>query len=230
MSFEKHPLHLKDSELQKSEEVQSAVNKKGRLDGESVPNDPTPRIEAYMDRLENVFLNPDEKVRERNIDLLRDKIYDQLIIKPENFPDSYFELQKRIARERGQAVEEIPQNTREQMISTAIEDQRASLDNWIDYLTSDDAVYPTWFKYFVWKNVIKLSQFDKERGEFKKRTATTVAPFPDIYREPLAQIADAYLKVKEDNKTLNNKEVKDIFSKNFPSEYAKQIKKTLENK
>lgn len=228
MSFEKHPLHLKDSELQKSEEVQSAVEKQERLQEESVPNDPTPRIDAYMDRLENIFLNPDERVRERNIDLLRDNIYDNLLIKRENFPESYFELQQRIARERGQAVEEIPENIREQMISTAIEDQRASLDNWIDYLTSDDAVYPTWFKYFVWKNVIKLSQFDKERGEFKKRTSSTVAPFPDIYREPLAQIADAYLKVKEDNKQLKDEEVQHIFSQKFPSIYAELIQKTLE--
>ena len=130
--------------------------------------------------------------------MFRDKIYDALIIKKENFPESYFELQQRIARERGQAVEEIPENVREQMMDVAIEDQKRSLDEWIDYLTSNDAVYPAWFKYYAWNQITKLSQFDKERGEFKKRTSTTVAPYPDIYREPLAQIADIYLKVKED--------------------------------
>ena len=52
-----------------------------------------------MDRLENVFLNPDERVRERNIEMLRDKIYDAFTIKRENVPESYFELQKRIARD-----------------------------------------------------------------------------------------------------------------------------------
>lgn len=205
MSFEKHPLHLKDSEIQKSEEVVSAVEKQERLEGEPVPNDPTPRIDAYMDRLENIFLNPDERVRERNIDLLRDKIYDNLLIKRDKFPESYFELQQRIARERGQVVEEIPENIREQMISTAIEDQRHSLDNWINYLTSDDAMYPTWFKYYVWKNITKLSQFDKERGEFKTRTETTVAPFPDIYREPLAQIADLYSSIPQLQKEIEPK-------------------------
>lgn len=229
MTFEKHPLHLKDSELQKSEEVSNAVEKQERLEGESVPNDPSPRIEAYMDRLENIFLNPDKETQQRNLELFRDKIYDELLIKPENFPESYFELQQRIARERGQPVETIPPHIREQMISTAIEDQRASLDAWIDYLTSDDAVYPTWFKYYVWKNVIKLSQFDKERGEFKKRTSTTVAPFPDIYREPLAQIADAYEKVKKDNQNLKDEEVQEIFSKKFPTIYAELIQKTLES-
>lgn len=225
--MEKHPLHMKNPELQTTPEVNRAVKREERHTGEKMPNDPTERIEAYMDRLENVFLNPDEKKRERNLDMFRDKIYDAFIIKKENFPESYFELQKRIARERGQAVEEIPENVREQMINVAIEDQRASLDAWMKYLTSNDAVYPAWFKYFVWKNITKLSQFDKERGEFKKRTDTTVAPYPDIYREPLAQIADIYLKVKKDNKNLKEPEIREAFSKKFPTLYAELISKSL---
>lgn len=225
--MEKHPLHLKNPELQTSPEVNRAVKREENREGERVPNDPAERIEAYMDRLENIFLNPDERKRERNLEMFRDKIYDALIIKRENFPDSYFELQKRIARERGQAVEEIPENVREQMMDVAIEDQKASLDAWMDYLTSEDAVYPTWFKYFVWRNVTKLSQFDKERGEFKKRTDSTVAPYPDIYREPLAQIADIYEKIKADNKNLKEPEIKEAFSKKFPNLYAELISKSL---
>jgi hypothetical protein len=81
--------------------------------------------------------------------MLRPAIYDTFLIKPEQVPESYFELQQQVARERGQPVEVIPQNVREQMINTAIEDQKHSLDQWLDYLTSEDAVYPTWFKYFV---------------------------------------------------------------------------------
>lgn len=218
---------MKNPDLQKSEEVQKAVEKKERTTGEKVPNDPTERIEAYMDRLENIFLNPDEDKRKRNIEMLRDKIYDQLIIKKENFPESYFELQQRVARERGQPVEEIPENVREQMMGVAIEDQKHSLDQWMDYLTSDDAMYPPWFKYFVWQNITKLSQFDKERGEFKKRTKTTVAPYPDIYREPLAQIADIYEKVRQDNKNLKDPEIQEAFSKKFPTLYAELIQESL---
>ncbi len=225
--MEKHPLHLKNPELQRSPEVERAVEREERKTGEHIPNNPTERVEAYTDRLENIFLNPDERVRERNIDLFRDQIYDALIIKPEHFPESYFELQQRVARERGTPVEAIPENVREQMKAVAIEDQKHSLDAWINYLSSDDAVYPAWYKYFVWKNVTKLSQFDKERGEFKKRTDTTVAPFPDIYREPLAQIADIYEKVKEDNKTLKEPEIKEAFSKKFPTLYAELIQKSL---
>ncbi len=222
--MEKHPLHIKNPEFQKSAEVQRAVVREERHTGQKVPNDPSERIEAYTDRLENIFLNPDERVRERNLEMFSDKIYDALIIKKENFPDSYFELQKRIARERGQHIEEIPHDVREQMMDTAIEDQRHSLDAWMDYLTSNDAVYPAWFKYYAWTQVTKLSQFDKERGEFKKRTDSTVAPFPDIYREPLAQIADLYERVKDDNK---DSEARKEFDKKFPTLYAELIAKSL---
>lgn len=225
--MERHPLHLKIPDLQTSPEVSDAVEKRERQTKEKVPNDPAERIEAYTARLEKVFLNKDERVRERNIDMLRGKIYDTFLIKRENVPESYFELQQRVARERGQAVETIPPHVREQMIDTAIEDQKASLNSWIEYLSSDDAVYPSWYKYFVFRNVTKLSQFDKELGKFKTRTDSTVAPFPDIYREPLAQICDIYEKVKADNKTLKDPEIQEQFSKKFPTLYAELIQKSL---
>lgn len=222
--FEKHPLHLKNPELQKSPEVQRAVVREERHSGEKIPNNPGARIEAYAGRLETVFLNPDEQTRERNLDMFRDKIYDALIIKKRNFPDSYFELQKRVAREQGHGDVEISPEMREQMMDTAIEDQKHSLDAWMSYLSSNDATYPAWFKYYAWTQIAKLSQFDKERGEFKKRTDSTVAPFPDIYREPLAQIADLYERVKDDNR---DSEARVGFDKKFPALYAELIQKSL---
>ena len=228
--MEKFPLHIKNPELQTSPEVQRAVERQEQRTGESVPNDPTARIEAYMDRLENIFLNPDTEKRERNIEMFRDKIYDALLIKRDNFPESYFELQQRIARERGQPVEVIPENVREQMMDVAIEDQKHSLDTWMDYLTKEDVAYPAWFKYYVWNQVIKLSQFDKELGKFKSRTESTVGRFPDINRAALAKILDIYEKVKNDNKNLKDLEIRENFSKKFPALYADFIAGSLASK
>jgi hypothetical protein len=230
--MEKHPLHLKIPELQTSDEVADAVDKQERLEGEALPNDPNARIEAYVDRLENIFLNPDKRVRERNLEMLRPAIYDAFLIKAENFPESYFELQKEIAREHGQAVEEIPVEVRQRMIETSIADQKGSLDRWIDYLSNpEDAVYPAWFKYFVFRNIVRLSQFDKTLGKFKDRTPTTVAPFPDVYRSPLAKILDIYNEVKKDNKRLKtDPEIQKSFSQSFPKLYAELISKSLAEK
>ena len=155
--------------------------------------------------------------------MLRPAIYDRYIIKPEQVPESYFELQKQVARERGVAVEEIPEDVRNQMIETLIKDQKHSLDQWIEYMTSDDVAYPTWFKYFVIRNILKLSQFDKNLGKFKSRTETTVAPYPDIYRAPLAKILDIYEKAIKEGRPQNDPE----FSKSFPKLYAELISESL---
>ncbi|MFT5352272.1 MAG: hypothetical protein ACI9GH_000115, partial [Candidatus Paceibacteria bacterium] len=228
--MEKHPLHIKTPELQKSEEVQKSVEKHERKEEEKVPNNPNERIDVHMDRLENIFLNEDESIRERNINILRPKIHDEYIIEREDVPESYFELQQQIARERGQEVEQIPQEVRGQMIDTIIEDQAHSLDRWIDYLTSSDATYPTWFKYFLFQNITKLSQFDKELGKFKKRTESTVAPFPDIYQEALAQVCDTYEAVEKDNTKLKDPEVQKDFSRSFPKVYAEKITEVLDSR
>lgn len=249
--MEKHPLHIKIPELQKTEEIQDSVEKQERLNkralrdaqeleletGEKIdpelfdikiPNDPTERINVFMDRMEKIFLNPDSKTKERNLKFLKPYIYDEFIIKPEEVPESYFELQQQVAREQGIEAEHIPEDMRRQMIETIIKDQKYSLDNWIDYLSSEDAVYPTWFKYFVFRNITKLSQFDKSLGKFKDRTDTTVAPYPDVYREPLAQMCDMYEKVAEDNKLLKTDPgIQREFSKSFPKLYAELITKSL---
>jgi hypothetical protein len=221
--MEKHPLQIKIPDLQQSEDVEKAVEKKERLEDVDIPNNPNERIEAYMDRLENLFLNSDERVKERNLEMIKPALYDHFLIKPEEVPESYFELQKQIARERGVAVEEIPQEMKEQMIKTLISDQKHSLDQWIEYLTSDDVAYPTWFKYFAFRNITKLSQFDKELGKFKDRTDSTVAPYPDIYRAPLAKMLDIYNEAIKSGKPQNDSE----FTKSFPKLYAELISESL---
>ena len=224
-----NPLHHKLPDLQRSKEVEDAVEKHTRLTGEKVPNTAEDRLDVYMERLENIFLNGDEEKRARNIEMVRDKLYDAFIIKHDDVPESYFDLQKRVLRERGQHVAEIDEATREQMIQVIIEDQKKSLDSWIDYLSSSDAVYPTWFKYFVFRNVTKLSQFDKELGKFKERTKATTAPFPDIYREALAQVADLYESAQRDKTLWKDKDFQEFISKKFPTQYAEKIQATLEH-
>jgi hypothetical protein len=222
-------LHKKLPDLHKSPEVKDAVDKHTRIKGETVPNTAEDKLGVYMGRLEKIFLNEDEGTRKRNIEMLREKMYSAFIIKREDVPESFFELQKRIARERGQTVEDISPEMREKMIDVIIEDQKKSLDEWVNYLTSSDAMYPTWFKYFVFRNIVKLSQFDKELGKFKERTKATTSPFPDIYYEALAQMADLYESAAKDKALFNDKDFQVFLSKKFGVQYADAIQKTLEH-
>lgn len=183
-------LNEKYPDLQHSPEVEGAVKRQEVRTGEKA-KDKGEKVNAYLDRLEEVFNpdNPDKK--ERRVDILKDKLHKLFVIKPEEIPESYFNHQKRIAREQGHGDIEITDEMREQMAETISHDQAQSLDAWIDYLGSSDATYPNWLKYFAFRSITKLSEYDKEKKEFKKRSKGTTAPFPDINREALAYVLDS---------------------------------------
>ena len=108
------------------------------------------------------------------------------------------------------------------MIETLIKDQKHSLDQWINYLTSNDAMYPTWFKYFVIRNILKLSQFDKSLGKFKSRTDSTLLRIQTYKRTTSQNMRHIRKTIKKAN-PQNDPE----FSKSFPKLYAELITESL---
>ena len=218
---EKHPLQAKYPDLQKSTAVELSAEQR-RAGGERIPNEPGPKLEAWMSELEGYLeqiKSSDESYE--GFKNLAGKAYitgtDDASVKlkidrdaqiaqnrghgmAEDIKESAIEVKSaQISQNQGRgldedirerAIEAIIQETRE----TIQQDQESSLDDWIDYLTSDDAIYPMWFKYYVFRNITKLSSFDKEKGEFPKRSRSTSAPFPDINREALAYMQDSLTK------------------------------------
>ena len=160
------------------------------------------RVRKYLERLRKVEeLARDSKYN--GLELLKKMYYDKYLIKEENIPESYFELQKKMALERGMGHVEITQSMRKQLIKDIIADQKSSLDTWLDYLINDDANYPEWFKYYAFQGMIKLGSYDKKTKTFSKRTPSTTNIFVDLNREALALIYDDLCEV------LNGKIVDD---------------------
>lgn len=194
---EKHPLHDKYPELHKSEEVAQAVgytsrteSRRAELTGEAPvkpSHQPEDKLEDFMGVLERIHIGRDEHVQGR----IKDIYHREYVMQPDQVPDSYFDLQRRIAREQGYGDVEIPDHVRQEMAETISRDQERSLDRWIDYLSSEDAAYPMWFKYYVFRNVVKLASFDKDRREFPKRSKSTTGPFAELNAEALAYMAGA---------------------------------------
>ncbi|MEK7589797.1 MAG: hypothetical protein AAB475_00890 [Patescibacteria group bacterium] len=60
--MEKHPIHLKNPELQASPEVERAVLHQEAETGGKLPNKPSKRIKIYLNRLEKLILDPQEEV------------------------------------------------------------------------------------------------------------------------------------------------------------------------
>jgi len=186
------PSFLEGYKVHEKEEAVRAAERKELHTGErGIVADRTKRVQAYMERLENVFLNEDEETRERNIALLKPAIYENTLIGKKNFPDSYFEFQKKQSRERGLGEISFTEEEKEKEKAKVIESQRLSLDSWIDYLTGDDCKYPADIKFFAMQGVLRLGKFDTEKYSFARRNKDTTAPFCEIDREALSIVMGA---------------------------------------
>lgn len=225
---------LKDRyNLHKSPEVDTAARRTRTRTGERVPQDPLLRIQNYLNRFHEITDRQDPQDRERGMDAAKRLLYSKFVIKPQEIPESYFENQRRLARELGHGDIEITQDTRDQLTEVIIADQRSSLDKWIDYLSSSDAPYSDGLKYFALLSVLSMGEYDKEKKAFTQRSKGTVKPFPDLNREALAYVLDAvekkYRGQNIDLSTLEAQDAKEfeklLAGENFAKLYAWAIEK-----
>ena len=143
------------------------------------------RLLKYFERLEELH-NKVSKTKSVNGEkLLKNFYYDLYVIKPENIPDTYFQNQVRLARERGYGNIELTEEDKMRKTEEVIDDQRKSLDKWIEYFLYDEESksYEMWEKYWVFQGLQNLGKYDKETSKFSKRDKTTVYPFPPVERE-----------------------------------------------
>ena len=225
-------------DLHNSPEVESAAKRTEHRTGESLPQDTDSQIQNYLDRISEYFDrikemegNESPEKQERYADKFKKIIHDKFVIKPDEIPEAYYENQQRLARELGHGDVEITEEMRKQNAEIIVADQESTLDHWVDYLSSEDATYPDWLKYFAIRSITQMGGFDKERHVFSKRSKGTTKPFPDLNREALAYVLDAMEKKydSQDIDTLQGEE-KDQFNKlltseNFAKLYAWAIEK-----
>jgi len=176
-------------DLHSSERVSKTV-KNLRKRGVTVEEKKRDRLEAFFRQLESAFEGKDEKRRQRNTEIFRRSLHDRLVIEEQNIPDNYFDNQILQAEELGYGKITISPEMRRLAYETISADQKYSLDEWIDYLNSESAPYPIWFKFWVLSGVCKLKPFNKKAGKFEKRDIHTVAMFPDRNMEVVGRIYD----------------------------------------
>lgn len=183
-------------------------------------------IAGFHDDIGRTHLN--HKPGTRPFERVRRYYHDRHVIKKGNIPESFFEAQRRIAREQGHGDLEITQNVRNEHARVITADQKASLDLWLNYLTHEDTQdYSIGLKHWAFNGMLKLGTFDKEKGKFTKRASDTVAPFADLNHEALAYVFD-YMekKFQVDAKNLKKQERDGEFEKLIP-EYDSELKTAL---
>ena len=220
-------LHQRDSTLHTSQPVEHEVERM-KDQGERVSQKPADKLAEWMGVLEKTHLG--HRDDPRVLDRIKESYYNKYVIDPKDIPESYYENQRRIARERGQGDIETTDDMRRQSEEVIIADQKSTIDNWLDYfMSSDSDSYPMWSKYWAFTGMLKLSTFDKEKHAFASRDKNTVAPFPDINREALAYVIDSIIKkVNKENIPAadDNPEFKKILEgANFGKLYTWAIEK-----
>jgi putative effector of murein hydrolase len=201
------------------EATEQAAKRTERREGKKIPDEPQARIENYLKRFTDILEREDEKDRTHGLEALQRLLHKKYVIKSENISDDYIKgvlfgnfaeeqgytrdnlrdpeikafLLKQFREKTGQDFETyaIPKEERERIQEMAINDQKARLDSWLNYLTSDEAEnYPAAYRYWAFAEMLKLGAYDDERKTYNKRTETTAAPFPELDQQALALVLD----------------------------------------
>lgn len=176
-----------------SEEVKRAI-KRRKIN----PKNREDAIKMYMDRLEKAHFT------ERKLTLIKSLYHKRYVI--DHLPESYIQFQKKISREQGRGDIRITEERKNEMLNHIQDEQKKSLDLWLNYLNSKDVIYPMWFKYYAFQGMLKLGKYDKERGRFTKRSKDTTTPFIEVNAEIIGQMYTLLLKMIEE-KELHLKEI-----------------------
>lgn len=188
----------------------------------------TTRMLNYFNRLEEIHKKVSER-KNKNAELLLKSFYYELyVIKPENIKESYFQSQIRLARERGYGNIILDEKRRKELIDSVIEDQKQTLDKWIEYFLYDEEskAYEMWEKYWVFQGLQSLGKYDKESGKFTKRDETTVYPFPPVEREYIfttINLMEEYIKNQKGDEEIRSA----LGSGNFKKLYEYVIKQSM---
>ncbi len=160
---------------------------KGAMHGMSESDKKRDKILNYFERLEKLHQRVSESRRKSDLKLLKKLYYNLYVIKPEDIPDSYFEREKRIMRERGFGDVKFSPLQKQSLIRRVTDDQKESLDKWIEYFLFDEDSkhYAMWEKYWVFQGLQNLGKFNKETGKFSRRDKHTVYPFPLVDRKAI---------------------------------------------
>ena len=186
------------------------------------------RLLKYFERLEELHNKVSETKSVNGEKLLKSFYYDLYVIKPENIPDAYFQNQVRLAKELGYGNIKLTAEAKKGMIEEVIDDQKKTLDKWIEYFLYDEESksYEMWEKYWVFQGLQSLGKYDKETSKFSKRDKTTVYPFPSVEREYIfttLKLMEDFLKDKKSEEDIKQA----LSTGNFKLLYEYVIKQSL---
>jgi len=184
---------------------------------------PNEKVALWMKYLDSLHKNADPLARMR----IKNYYLNQNVIKESEIPQSYYELQKKIAREQGHGNITLDAETKSNLAKIVIEDQKSSLATWLDYMLSPNTNhYPMWAKHWAFNGMLKMGRYDPVTQSFANRGPNFVGPYPELNQEALAIVMDGITnKVHKRGTPLQDEEfAKLLEGANFAKLYTHTLK------
>lgn len=190
----------------------------------------TDNISRYIDRMSELHERVISSNLDNDLNILKEFYYKKYVIKEEDIPDSYYEHQKRMYLERGYGHVEFSDEEKHQMAMLVINDQKKTLDVWIEYFIKKDSSYiPMWAKYWAFQGMIRLGEYDKNSKSFNRRTKGTISPFLELNHEVLAISIDVLFKFLK-KEEINDKDLEQLLNGGSFGKIYSHILETLLSK
>ena len=161
-------------------------------------------IAIYLNRLERIHNRANTDYKKN---LIKELYYHKYIIEEENIPNY------------------INDNEKENIIN----DQKKSLDLWIDYLSSNDAMYPLWAKYWIFQQILKIGTYNEMSGKYTKRNKTTRNSFIELNPEIVAKCIENITKLLGNEKKSTQEIRKLVRNISFEKMYLEYQEKYKDN-
>ena len=147
-------LSIANYESRHKEIVESSFNK-ARAKQEKLPSKNNERRNyAYLARLDQAIEKHGSAVEKR----LWEASAANLILKPENIKESYWQQQEQLLRNEGHGQISLGEREKDALTKELIKPQVEALKSWTNYLSDDNCPYPTWFKVYAFDGLSKMTR------------------------------------------------------------------------
>ena len=181
-------------------------------------------LKVIEEARQQIINNPNKELEK----LYKQYFYDLYVIKEEDIPYSVYEAEARIAKERGYGDIKITEEYKKEKNNQIINDQKESIDKWIEYFLYDEESknYEAWEVFWVLEGLQKLGKYDKESKKFTKRDKNMIYPFPEVEKQAIfgaLNLMEEYLKTRK-----GPEEIKDALgTSNFKKLYEYSLEQLM---
>lgn len=141
-------------------------------------------IRSYLDKMD--LIHRKALLNSKYIDMIKKLYYDKYIIKSNDIPRQYYYNYIERFKESGHGNIVLTNELKKQIQDDIINNQKESLDPWLNFLLSEkSSEYTIWSKFWAFQGMLKLGKYNPETKTFNKRRKNSILRFADLNEDAL---------------------------------------------